>query len=111
MTSGHVPGLALAITQNDQILYVKGYGSAGHGKAVTSQTQFFIASLSKSFTATAVMQLVDAGKVDLDAPVRRYLPTFSIASKAAASPITIRLHLLCRCRAASQSAFRHRVAL
>jgi hypothetical protein len=49
--------------------------------------------VSKSFTALAVMQLVEAGKIDLDAPVQRYLPEFTTADPAAASQITIR-HLL-----------------
>lgn len=88
-----IPGLALAITQADQVLYVQGYGDAGHGRPVMPQTQFLIASVSKSFTAMAVMQLVEAGKVDLDAPVQRYLPDFTTTDPAIASQITIR-HLL-----------------
>ena len=54
----HIPGLALAVTQGDKILYTKGYGVASSSQPVTVQTQFFIASVSKSFTATAIMQLV-----------------------------------------------------
>jgi CubicO group peptidase (beta-lactamase class C family) len=85
-----VPGLALAITQGDRVLYVKGYGAAGNGEPVTPQTRFFIASLSKSFTAMAVMQLVEAGKIDLDAPVQQYLPEFTLADPTAAAQVTIR---------------------
>lgn len=93
ITVQHIPGLALAITRGDQVLYVQGYGNAGNGQPVTPQTQFLIASVSKSFTAMAIMQLVEAGKIDLDAPVQRYLPEFTLADPAAASQITVR-HLL-----------------
>jgi CubicO group peptidase (beta-lactamase class C family) len=93
MDTQRVPGLALAITQGDRVLYVKGYGRAIDGQPVTPQTQFFIASVSKSFTALAVMQLVEAGKIDLDAPVQRYLPEFTLADPEVASQITVR-HLL-----------------
>jgi CubicO group peptidase (beta-lactamase class C family) len=85
-----VPGLALAITQGDQILYVQGYGMAREGQPVTPQTQFHIASLSKSFTAVAIMQLVEARQLDLDAPVQRYLPTFTLADPVVAAHITVR---------------------
>jgi CubicO group peptidase (beta-lactamase class C family) len=93
MRAQRLPGLALAITQGGQVLYVKGYGTDGYGKPVTPQTRFFIASVSKSFTALAVMQLVEAGKVDLDAPVQKYLPEFTLADPNVAARITIR-HLL-----------------
>ncbi len=69
MVTQRLPGLALAITQGNQVLYFRGYGTDGNGQPVTFQTQFFIASVSKSFTALAVMQLVEEGKIDLDAPV------------------------------------------
>ncbi|NLG74414.1 MAG: beta-lactamase family protein [Chloroflexi bacterium] len=88
-----IPGLALAVTRGDQVLYVKGYGNAGSGQPVSAQTQFYIASVSKSFTAMAVMQQVEAGKIDLDTPVQTYLPEFTLADPTAASRITVR-HLL-----------------
>jgi CubicO group peptidase (beta-lactamase class C family) len=93
LASGSVPGLAIAITQGDSILCIRGYGMARKGVPITANTQFFIASLSKSFTALAVMQLVDAGRLDLDAPVQRYLPGFQLSDAEAAARITIR-HLL-----------------
>lgn len=93
MAAQRIPGLALAINQGDQVLYVKGYGLARDGQVVTSQTQFLIASLSKSFTALAVMQLVEAGQVELDASVQRYLPDFTLADPTVAAQITVR-HLL-----------------
>jgi CubicO group peptidase (beta-lactamase class C family) len=54
---------------------------------------FFVGSLAKSFTALAVMQLVEAGKIELDAPVQRYLPWFRVADPQASAEMTVR-HLL-----------------
>ncbi len=85
-----IPGLALAITHNDQVVYVRGYGTAGDGRAVTEKSQFRLASLSKSFTALAVLQLVDAGRINLDKPAADYLPEFTLATPAAAAAITVR---------------------
>ncbi len=93
MAAQRVPGLALAITHGDRVLYVKGYGTARDEQPVTPQTQFLIASVSKSFKALAVMQLVEAGKIELDAPVQTYLPAFTLADPAVARQITVR-HLL-----------------
>jgi CubicO group peptidase (beta-lactamase class C family) len=60
---------------------------------VTPQTPFVIGSTAKSFTALAIMQLVEEGKVELGAPVRRYIPWFTLADEEASSRITVR-HLL-----------------
>jgi CubicO group peptidase (beta-lactamase class C family) len=59
---------------------------------VTVATPFKIGSLSKSFTALAVMQLVEAGKIELDAPVQQYLPEFRVADPAASNRITVRTY-------------------
>ena len=89
-----LPGVAIGIIQGDQIVYVKGYGVADpSGRAVTTQTPFWLASLAKPVTALAIMQLVEAGKVELDAPVQRYLPYFRLADEQASAAITVR-HLL-----------------
>ena len=89
-----IPGLALGIVRDDRIAYVRGFGKADDaGRPVTPRTPFIIGSLSKSFTAMAIMQLVEAGKVELDAPVRRYLPWFRVADEDASRVITVR-HLL-----------------
>ena len=93
MKTHHIPGLALAITHNNQVLHVKGYSTANNDRPVTAQTQFLIASMSKSFTAIAVMQLVEAGQINLDSPVQTYLPEFTVTDPALAAKITIR-HLL-----------------
>jgi len=90
----HIPGASLAIVEGDKIVHQCGFGRARPGGEVpTSQTPFFIGSLTKSVTATAVMQLVEAGKVELDAPVQRYLPWFRVADPQASARMTVR-HLL-----------------
>ncbi len=76
----NIPGVSLAIVEGDQIVHVRGFGQARPGgETPTPQTPFFIGSLTKSFTALAIMQLVEAGKIELDAPVQRYLPWFRVA--------------------------------
>lgn len=52
-------GMAVAITQGEEIVFLKGFGSAGSSRLVTSDTPFFIGSVSKSLTALTVMQPVD----------------------------------------------------
>jgi len=89
-----VPGASLAIVEGDKIVHQRGFGRARPGgEAPTPQTLFFIGSLAKSFTALAVMQLVEAGKVELDAPAQRYLPWFRVADPQASAQMTVR-HLL-----------------
>lgn len=90
MAAIRIPGLALAIVHGNEIIYQKGYGIAGpSGNPVTPQTPFNIGSVSKAFTALTVMQLVEAGKLELNAPVQRYLPWFRVADFEAATRITI----------------------
>jgi CubicO group peptidase (beta-lactamase class C family) len=93
MAAHNLPGVAVAITHGDEVLFVQGYGTGHAGRPMTPQTQLFIASVSKSFTALAIMQLVEAGQIDLDAPAQAYLPEFTLSDPAVASQITIR-HLL-----------------
>jgi CubicO group peptidase (beta-lactamase class C family) len=89
-----IPGLALGMVQDGRIAHLQGFGVADStGREVTPQTPFYIGSVTKSFTALAIMQLVDAGQIDLDAPVQTYLPWFALADKEAAAQITVR-HLL-----------------
>lgn len=91
MRAARIPGVAIGIVQGDEILYTRGYGVAdAEGRAVTPQTPFYLGSVTKSFTALAIMQLVEAGKVDLDAPAQRYLSWFQLADPTAARQITVR---------------------
>ncbi len=86
-----IKGLALSIVKGDQILYMQGYGTANaQGDPATPQTPWPMGSVTKSFTALAIRQLADAGKVNLDAPLQDYLPEFQLADPDAASAITIR---------------------
>jgi CubicO group peptidase (beta-lactamase class C family) len=93
MGANRVPGLALAVTRDTRVVHLRGYGDAGNGRAVTPDSQFLVASLSKSFTALAVLQLVEAGRVDLDGPVAAYLPGFTLANRDQARRITVRMLL------------------
>lgn len=85
-----IPGVAVAITQGDHVVHRRGYGEANDGQPVTAQTQFRIASLSKSMTALAVLQLVEAGRIGLDRPIKQYLPSFELAAPSADAQITVR---------------------
>ncbi|WP_216213075.1 serine hydrolase domain-containing protein [Amycolatopsis aidingensis] len=89
LDSTGLPGAAVAITREDRVLLAAGYGHDSTGAAVTEHTRFPVGSLSKSFTALAVLQLAQAGKVELDAPVRRYLPSFRLVDPRGAR-ITVR---------------------
>jgi CubicO group peptidase (beta-lactamase class C family) len=82
------PGLTLAITSEDRTLYVGHYGYADptHRIPVTDQTLFQIGSISKSFTALALMHLWDEGTFDPHKPVREYLPWWDV--QAEFEPIT-----------------------
>ncbi|WP_165947234.1 serine hydrolase [Micromonospora sp. 15K316] len=85
-----IPGLAYAIVGRDRVIGQAAWGIDGQGAAVTGQTPFLIGSVSKPFTALAVMRLVEAGRVNLDDPVRRHLPWFRLADDDAAGRITVR---------------------
>jgi CubicO group peptidase (beta-lactamase class C family) len=94
MQEVHIPGLALGIVHGDQIVHVRGFGVANPaGQPVTPHTPFILGSLSKSFTAVAIMQLIAAGKMELDAPVQRYLPWFRVADRNASAQMRV-YHLL-----------------
>lgn len=84
-----IPGVALVVVRGGEILHAAGYGVDGAGAPMTADTPLYVASISKAFTAAAVMQLVEADLVSLDAPVRDYLPEFSMADPRA-STITVR---------------------
>ena len=90
----NIPGVSLAIVEGDQIVHLRGFGQARPGGETPSpQTPFVLGSTTKSFTALAVMQLVEAGKIELDAPIQRYLPWFRVADPQASAQMTVR-HLL-----------------
>ena len=92
MEKNSIPGMAVAIALDGKIVYAKGFGFSDLENQVpfTAQTVSRIGSISKSFTALAVMQLVEQGKINLDAEVQTYVPAFPKKQ----APITIR-QLLC----------------
>ena len=98
-----LPGMAVAVVRGRDVVYVQGFGS--DGRPVDGSTQFMLASLSKAFTAVAVLQLERAGRIDLDAPVRDYLPEFTTADPNASRRITVR-HLLNHTSGLSDAGFR-----
>ncbi|GAK56487.1 beta-lactamase [Candidatus Vecturithrix granuli] len=92
MAEQHIPGLAIAIIQNNEVVWSKGYGLANikTQTPMTADTIQNIASVSKTVTATAVMQLWEQGKLDLDVDINTYLP-FSVRNPTYPDvPITAR---------------------
>jgi CubicO group peptidase (beta-lactamase class C family) len=89
-----VPGVALGILQNG-VPTVRGLGVTNvvDPLPVTAHTVFPIASISKTFATTAMLRLVEQGKVDLNAPVRKYLPDFRVRDAAVSRDVTV-WHLL-----------------
>ena len=78
--TGGIPGITIAITNNRDILYSKGFGvtNVDTKEKLEPKHIFHIASISKTFTATTVMQLFEKGKIDIDKPLNTYLPYFKL---------------------------------
>jgi len=89
-----VPGVAIGIWHNGRE-YAEGFGitSVEQPLPVTADTLFQTGSISKTFTGTMLMQLVERGKVDLDTPVRKYIKEFRVQNKDVTKKVTVR-HLL-----------------
>lgn len=85
-----VPGVAIGILNNG-VATTRGLGitNVEDPLPVTPHTVFPIASISKTFAATAIMRLVEQGKIDLHAPVRKYLPDFRVRDEAASREVTV----------------------
>jgi CubicO group peptidase (beta-lactamase class C family) len=92
MSTDNVPGAALALIKDDRIVLEKGYGfrDLETHAPVTVTTLFNIGSISKSFTALGIAQLVDQRKVDLDTPVIEYIPDFRLSNPQALLTLTLR---------------------
>lgn len=89
-----VPGVAVGMIDGDQEqIATFGVTNINHPLPITADTLFQIGSTTKTFTAAIVMRLVEAGKLDLDTPVRTYLPALRLADRNVANRVTLR-HLL-----------------
>lgn len=89
-----VPAAAVAVLADGEVVDdAAGVLHRGTGVEATADSLFQIGSITKLWTSTLVMQLLDEGKVDLDEPVRTYLPDFRIGDEAAAAQITTRMLL------------------
>src|SRR5713226_464253 len=92
MDEWKVPGLAIAVVQNGEVALVRAYGlrDVEAGLKVTTDTQFLIGSVTKSFTSTGLALLVDERRFDWKKPVREYIPEFRLHDDVATDRITVR---------------------
>lgn len=90
------PGISVGGVYDQKLIWARGFGYADVEKkvAATPATIYRMASVTKTFTATAIMQLRDAGKLSLDDPVVKHLPWFKIKSAFADAPVITIRHLL-----------------
>ena len=78
LTSGKTPGAAVLVSRDGKVLFEKGYGYANleHGVRITLETKFRIASITKQFTAAAILRLQEQGKLSVRDPLSKYFPDF-----------------------------------
>ncbi|RJS20844.1 hypothetical protein DRW03_19410 [Corallococcus sp. H22C18031201] len=96
MAEQHIRGLSLALVDGDEVVWAEGFGVADEaaGTPATADTVYEVGSVAKVFTATAVFQQAERGTLDLDAPIARSVPGFSLQPRFPnAKPITLR-HLM-----------------
>jgi CubicO group peptidase (beta-lactamase class C family) len=88
LRQGKVPGAALALIHNHEVVWAQGYGFADEAAQTpaTAETAFSVESISKALTAWEIMRMVEAGKIDLDAPVNQYLTSWQLAGAARNDP-------------------------
>jgi CubicO group peptidase (beta-lactamase class C family) len=86
------PGLAIAVVRGDKVIFSQGFGyrDVKNKLPVTSQTGFYIASTTKSFTGTAAKLLAEEGKLDLDAPIKKYFPNLVLKAPLSTEQISLR---------------------
>ncbi len=91
MAATGVPGVAVGVLhQGTKLTAAAGVTNIQHPLPVDADTLFQIGSITKTMTATVAMQLVEQGKLALDAPIRSYLPTFTLQDERAAAEATLR---------------------
>lgn len=90
MKRANIPGLAYGIVNGEKVVHLQAFGIADpSGRPMTPQTPLIMGSVGKTFTALSIQQLVRAGKIELSAPVQRYISWFRVADPAASAQITI----------------------
>jgi CubicO group peptidase (beta-lactamase class C family) len=96
MDEWKIPGLAITVVQNGDVALVRAYGlrDIEAGLNVTTDTQFLIGSVTKSFTSTGLALLMDERRIDWKKPVRDYIPEFRLHDAVATDRVTVR-DLLC----------------
>ena len=93
LESSKIPGATVSVVRDGEVLFAKGYGEAdveAKEPVVADETLFRVGSVSKLFTSTAAMQLVEEGKLDLDEDVNRYLDDVEIPDTYPGQPVTLR---------------------
>ena len=92
MRDGRAVGLTITLVDGNRTVWARGFGYADREakRPVTASTLFHIGSASKPITAAAIMQLVAQGRVNLDAPLTRYIPEFRMRSRYANNIVTVR---------------------
>ncbi len=87
-----IPGVGLALVKDGKVVYTQGYGvrDIKTNTPVNTETLFAIGSVSKSFTSLAIMQQVNAGKINLDTPVQTYLPNLQFSDASIGKKVTVR---------------------
>jgi CubicO group peptidase (beta-lactamase class C family) len=92
MRASHTMGLSIALVDGERTVWERGFGWANRAKSVpvSANSLFYIGSTSKTMAAAAVMQLVEQGRVDLDAPLSRYVPRFRMLPRFRGNVITVR---------------------
>ena len=90
-----VPGFSIVIVEEKEVKFSKAYGveRAGSPKPMSVNSPMSIGALGRGFTAMAIMQMVEQGKLDLDVPVIQYIPWFRTANKEFSDQITLRMCL------------------
>ena len=96
MKSKDVAGLSIALVEDQKIVWAEGYGYADRARRLPAHadTLYSVGGLSTLLTATAVLQLAEQGTIDLDQPVKKYLPEFSIRTRFPNAPEITARHLL-----------------
>jgi CubicO group peptidase (beta-lactamase class C family) len=92
MARDQIPGVAVGVVERGRLVFARGFGyrDVDNQLPVTPDTLFPLGSCSKTFTATAIALLADEGRIALDAPVRTYLPDFSMKDPVASATLTPR---------------------